>query len=63
MPDQSIKRRKQPDNDNTFNPPEHEIEAFARCILPAIQAYFESEEGQREFAEWKAKQKNQSNKM
>lgn len=36
--------------------PQHEIEALARCLLPEIQKYFESEEGQREFAEWKAKQ-------
>ncbi|MDR1629427.1 MAG: hypothetical protein LBS36_04335 [Oscillospiraceae bacterium] len=39
-----------------FNPPKHEIEAFARVILPAIREYFESEEGQKEFAEWKQKQ-------
>lgn len=36
--------------------PQHEIEALARCLLPEIQKFFESEEGQREFAEWKAKQ-------
>ena len=34
--------------------PDHVIESIARCILPSIQAYFESEEGKREFAEWKA---------
>lgn len=34
--------------------PKHEIEALARCLLQEIQAYFESEEGRREFAEWKA---------
>lgn len=39
-----------------FRPPKHEIEAFARCILPAIQDYFSSEAGKREFAEWKAQQ-------
>jgi hypothetical protein len=33
--------------------PDHVIESFARCILPAILKYFDSEEGQREFAEWK----------
>lgn len=33
--------------------PDHIIESLARCILPAIQRYFESEEGQREFEEWK----------
>jgi hypothetical protein len=34
--------------------PQHEIDALARCFLPAIQRFFESEEGQREFDEWKA---------
>ena len=34
--------------------PQHEIEKIARCILPDIFAYYDSEEGQREFAEWKA---------
>ena len=31
-------------------------QALARILLPKIQAFFESEEGQREFAEWKAQQ-------
>ena len=34
--------------------PQHEIETIARVLLPDILAYHESEEGQREFAEWKA---------
>ena len=34
--------------------PLHEVEALARVLLPEIQAFFESKEGQREFAEWKA---------
>nr|WP_243253691.1 hypothetical protein [Anaerotruncus rubiinfantis] len=42
--------------------PRHEIEALARCLLPEIQKYFESEEGKREFSQWKRereeKQKN-----
>ena len=33
--------------------PEHAIEAVARVLLPDILAYYESEEGQRAFAEWK----------
>ena len=37
--------------------PKHEIEALARCLLPEIQKFFESEEGKREFEEWKDKQK------
>ena len=35
-------------NPNTF--PSHSC-----ILLPEIQAFFESEEGQREYAEWKAK--------
>ena len=42
-------------NETPFTPPKHEIEALARCLFPAIREYFESEEGKREFAEWKAK--------
>ena len=39
---------------NNSGIPQHEIEHIARCILPDILAYYESEEGQREFREWKA---------
>ena len=45
--------------------PEHEIENIARILLPDILTFYESEEGQREFAEWKAQQnaaKNDDNK-
>ena len=44
-------------------PPYHEVEALARVLLPEIQAVFESEEGQRKYAEWKARhQAEQENK-
>ena len=36
--------------------PDHLRMEIARCILPDIVAYFESERGQIEFAEWKAQQ-------
>ena len=36
--------------------PRHEIEALARALLPTMQAFFESEEGKKEFAEWQARQ-------
>ena len=39
---------------NNSGIPQHEIENIARILLPDILAYYESEEGQREFAEWKA---------
>ena len=38
--------------------PEHEVEALARCLLPEIQKFFESDEGKREFEEWKKMQDN-----
>jgi len=40
--------------------PNEAIEALARCLLPAIQTFFESEEGRREFAEWKEQQTEMS---
>ena len=36
--------------------PDHIRMEIARCLLPDIVAYFESEQGQKEFAEWKAQQ-------
>ena len=44
-------RRKKLINNSAIPP--HQIEAIARCIMPDILAFYESEEGQREFAEWK----------
>lgn len=41
---------------NNTGIPQYKIEAIARCLLPDIQAFYESEEGQREFAAWKAQQ-------
>ena len=41
--------------------PQHAIESIARCILPDILSFYESEEGQREFAEWKERRNNKDN--
>lgn len=38
-----------------YNPPDESLEALARCLYPAMLSYFESEQGQREFAEWKSR--------
>ena len=43
-------------NDYGTGIPKHEMEAFARILLPEIQKFFEREEGKQEFEEWKAKQ-------
>ena len=42
---------------NTTGIPDFEIDLLARALLPAIQAYFETEEGQREFAAWQAERR------
>ena len=47
-------RKKKPVNNTPY--PDYVIEAVARCLWPDIQAFFESEEGKREFAQWKATQ-------
>ena len=39
---------------NTTGIPDYEIDSLARALLPAIQSLFETEEGKREFEEWKA---------
>lgn len=43
---------------NNSDIPQYAIETVARCLLPDIIAYFESEEGQREFAEWERQQED-----
>ena len=40
--------------------PQHIVESIARCILPDIIAYYETEEGQRQFQEWKALQETEA---
>ena len=38
--------------------PDYELEAIARCLLPDMQSYFESDEGKRAFANGKHSSKN-----
>lgn len=44
-------RRKKLCNDTDI--PQDQIERIARCLLPDILSFFDSEEGQKEFAAWK----------
>ena len=55
--------RKKKVNDYGTGIPVHEVDALASILLPKIQAFFESEEGQREFAEWKAQQEQERTKQ
>ena len=43
---------------NRSNIPKHELEILARHFLPQIKAFFESEEGRKEYEEWKEEQAN-----
>ena len=39
--------------------PKHELEKLANCFLPDIIAFFETEEGNREYEEWKQQRKKE----
>ena len=43
-------------NDYGTGIPRHEMEALARVLLPEIEKFYASEEGQRQFAQWQAEQ-------
>lgn len=38
--------------------PEYVFESLARSLLPVIQKYYESEDGKKAFAKWKAKKQS-----
>jgi hypothetical protein len=39
--------------ENNSSVPDHEIEALARCFLPALTDFYKSEEGQKAYEEWR----------
>ena len=46
-----------------MNIPDYQYEALARCLLPKIQKYYESEVGKKDLAEYRAtKLKTSQNK-
>lgn len=51
------KKKKEIKNSSGMDIPNFEFERLARCLLPKIQKFYESEEGQIIFREWKEKQK------
>ena len=48
---------------NNTNIPEHEIEKIARCLFPDILTFYNSEEGRREFEEWKTSLKKEKQSL
>ena len=47
------------DKDYGTRIPKHEIESLARCLLPEIQKFYESDEGKAEFEKWKKEQESE----
>ena len=45
-----------PDPSTKSGVPKHVLEALVRTFLPDIIAFYETEEGRREFREWKQEQ-------
>jgi hypothetical protein len=55
-----------PQNSSKYNElelPQSVIDSFARFLVPEIRKYYESEQRQREFAEWQEKQEATTQKM
>ena len=51
-------RNRRKENTARQGVPVEDLEQFARFLLPKIQAFYETEEGQRAFQEWKKRNKN-----
>lgn len=45
-----------------FDIPEYQLESLARVLLPFMQEYLSSEQGQNDFAEWQQLQLNKKSK-
>ena len=48
------------ESDSDLQPtiPDFEIESLARCLLPKIQAFYDTPEGRAAFEEWKRQKQN-----
>jgi len=46
-----------PQSSSGMSIPDHAIERLARCMLPMIQRYYDSEEEQKELKNWENKQR------
>ena len=49
---------------NSMDIPDEQLESLARVLLPIMQEYLSSEQGEKDYAEWTAKkQLNNKNKQ
>ena len=54
--------REPPSKQSEIELPQEIVESFARFLIPEIRKYYESEQGQREFKEWQARQEEKEQK-
>ena len=54
-------RKKQQPQTN-FDIPEYQLESLARVLLPIMQEYLSSKQGQKDYAEWQQTQLNKQSK-
>ncbi len=57
-----MSKKNNPGKTESMQIPDYAIERMARCLLPMIQRYYESEEGQRELRQWEAQRKAKEDK-
>ncbi|HPR39611.1 MAG TPA: hypothetical protein PKV62_01205 [Oscillospiraceae bacterium] len=50
-----MKKSEAPKPNSGMEIPDYAIESLARSLLPVMQAYYESEEGQKALEDWKEK--------
>lgn len=50
------KKQRSSKNPYDIELPQSIIESFARFLVPEIRKFYESEQGQKEFAEWQERQ-------
>lgn len=55
------RQNEQSKNESNAGIPKHVLDAIVDTLLPDIIAFFETEEGQREFDEWKAEREHKGN--
>jgi len=56
-----MSRKKQHSTTN-YDIPDSQLKSLARVLLPIMQEYLSSEQGQKDFAEWQQSQLNKQSK-
>lgn len=46
---------------NKLGIPEYQMESLARALLPIVQEYLASDQGKRDYSEWKANKDKKTN--